>query len=1097
MEPRAAAAGEPEPAAASSSFQARLWKNLQLGVGRSKGGWGGRAGGPERRTADTPSPSPPPPVGTRDAPAGGSGAGSRWSGFKKRKQVLDRVFSSSQPNLCCSSPEPLEPRGTGRAEQGSTLRRRIREHLLPAGKGPAVATGAAGGTPPGGRSPDSAPSSSSASSSLSSSPQPPPRGDRARDEGERHRGPGAHLCHQKSSSLPGTACLEQLLEPPPPPTEPARSPAESRAPETGEERGSSQEYMPDVSFRQFHLYLVPEMCCVSCFCSLEYKQFLIRTPLASSFIIQIYFSSVHPLLPQLLLLSLSSHFARRWFFKGICGFDKKEEKITVQEKNGLGELPAPGWRLDWLTLPMGKRGGGRLSSRTQKINTAGTSNAEVPLADPGMYQLDITLRRGQSLAARDRGGTSDPYVKFKIGGKEVFRSKIIHKNLNPVWEEKACILVDHLREPLYIKVFDYDFGLQDDFMGSAFLDLTQLELNRPTDVTLTLKDPHYPDHDLGIILLSVILTPKEGESRDVTMLMRKSWKRSSKELSENEVVGSYFSVKSLFWRFQTQSLRLSDLHRKSHLWRGIVSITLIEGRDLKAMDSNGLSDPYVKFRLGHQKYKSKIMPKTLNPQWREQFDFHLYEERGGIIDITAWDKDAGKRDDFIGRCQVDLSALSREQTHKLELQLEEGEGHLVLLVTLTASATVSISDLSVNSLEDQKEREEILKRYSPLRIFHNLKDVGFLQVKVIRAEGLMAADVTGKSDPFCVVELNNDRLLTHTVYKNLNPEWNKVFTFNIKDIHSVLEVTVYDEDRDRSADFLGKVAIPLLSIQNGEQKAYVLKNKQLTGPTKGVIYLEIDVIFNAVKASLRTLIPKEQKYIEEENRLSKQLLLRNFIRMKRCVMVLVNAAYYVNSCFDWDSPPRSLAAFVLFLFVVWNFELYMIPLVLLLLLTWNYFLIISGKDNRQRDTVVEDMLEDEEEEDDKDDKDSEKKGFINKIYAIQEVCVSVQNILDEVASFGERIKNTFNWTVPFLSWLAIVALCVFTVILYCIPLRYIVLVWGINKFTKKLRSPYAIDNNELLDFLSRVPSDVQVVQYQELKPDPSHSPYKRKKNNLG
>ncbi|XP_076783158.1 multiple C2 and transmembrane domain-containing protein 1 isoform X3 [Arvicanthis niloticus] len=729
----------------------------------------------------------------------------------------------------------------------------------------------------------------------------------------------------------------------------------------------------------------------------------------------------------------------------------------------------------------------------KKISTVGTSNADVPLADPGMYQLDITLRRGQSLAARDRGGTSDPYVKFKIGRKEVFRSKIIHKNLNPVWEEKACVLIDHLREPLYIKVFDYDFGLQDDFMGSAFLDLTQLELNRSTDVTLTLKDPHYPDHDLGIILLSVTLTPKEGEPRDVqssihsflhwricdikTMLMRKSWKRSSK--------------------FQTQSLRLSDQHRKSHLWRGIVSITLIEGRDLKAMDSNGLSDPYVKFRLGHQKYKSKIMPKTLNPQWREQFDFHLYEERGGIMDITAWDKDAGKRDDFIGRCQVDLSSLSREQTHKLELQLEEGEGHLVLLVTLTASATVSISDLSVNSMEDQKEREEILKRYSPLRIFNNLKDVGFLQVKVIRAEGLMAADVTGKSDPFCVVELNNDRLLTHTVYKNLNPEWNKVFTFNVKDIHSVLEVTVYDEDRDRSADFLGRVAIPLLSIQNGEQKAYVLKNKQLTGPTKGVIYLEIDVIFNAVKASLRTLIPKERKYIEEENRLSKQLLLRNFIRTKRCVMVLVNAAYYVNSCFDWDSPPRSLAAFVLFLLVVWNFELYMIPLLLLLLLTWNYFLILSGKDNRQRDTVVEDMLEGEEEEDDRDDKDGEKKGFINKIYAIQEVCVSVQNILDEVASLGERIKNTFNWTVPFLSWLAIVALCVFTVILYFIPLRYIVLVWGINKFTKKLRSPYAIDNNELLDFLSRVPSDVQVVQYQELKLDHSHSPYKRKKNNLG
>lgn len=41
------------------------------------------------------------------------------------------------------------------------------------------------------------------------------------------------------------------------------------------------------------------------------------------------------------------------------------------------------------------------------------------------------------------------------------------------------------------------------------------------------------------------------------------------------------------------------------------------------------------------------------------------------------------------------------------------------------------------------------------------------------------------------------------------------------------------------------------------------------------------------------------------------------------------------------------------------------------------------------------------------------------------------------------------------------------------------LVWisvlGINKFTKKLRNPYSIDNNEVLDFLTRVPSDVQKV----------------------
>ncbi|KAM9438084.1 multiple C2 and transmembrane domain-containing protein 1-like isoform 4-T4 [Salvelinus alpinus] len=691
-------------------------------------------------------------------------------------------------------------------------------------------------------------------------------------------------------------------------------------------------------------------------------------------------------------------------------------------------------------------------------------NSDRALPSSEMYQLDIVLKRGHNLAIRDRGGTSDPYVKFKLCGKEVFRSKTIHKNLNPVWDEGTKLLVDSLQDPLYVKVFDYDFGLQDDFMGSAYLYLESLEQQRAIPVTLTLQDPHYPDVDLGTLELTVTLRPKDGSidepHRDATQ----------------------------------QSVRLAELHRKHQLWRGIVSISLIEGRDLCPMDPNGLSDPYAKFRLGNQKYRSKTMPKTLCPQWREQFDLHMYEETGGVLEIAVWDKDTGRRDDFIGRCTLDLSTLAKEHTHRLELTLEESRGSVVLLVTLTASSHVSIADLSLTPLDDPIERREIMGRYGMFRPLSNLKDVGIVQVKVMRAEGLMAADVTGKSDPFCVLELNNDRLQTHTIYKNLNPEWNKVFTFNVKDIHSVLEVTVFDEDRDRSADFLGKVAIPLLHIQNGEQKGYVLKNKEMTGPTKGLIYLESDVVYSTVKAGLRTIVPPEQKYIEEEPKVSKHLLQQNFNRVKRCIMFVINIGTFINSCFEWESPQRSISAFLFFVVVVWNFELYMVPGALLLLLTWNYF-ITAGRESG--DTAGEVTFEWEEEEEEKDDKDSERKGFMDKLYALQDVCVSVQSALDDVASYGERIKNTFNWTVPFLSWLAISVLCVATVLLYLVPLRYLVLAWGVNKFTKKLRNPYLIENNEVLDFLSRVPSDVQVMQYRELKFDPGQSPSKRKKTNLG
>lgn len=53
-------------------------------------------------------------------------------------------------------------------------------------------------------------------------------------------------------------------------------------------------------------------------------------------------------------------------------------------------------------------------------------------------------------------------------------------------------------------------------------------------------------------------------------------------------------------------------------------------------------------------------------------------------------------------------------------------------------------------------------------------------------------------------------------------------------------------------------------------------------------------------------------------------------------------------------------------------------------------------------------------------------------------------------------------------------------LLYFVPLRYIILVWGINKFTKRLRKPDYISNNELLDFLSRCPTNEQLEQWKEL-----------------
>ena len=49
--------------------------------------------------------------------------------------------------------------------------------------------------------------------------------------------------------------------------------------------------------------------------------------------------------------------------------------------------------------------------------------------------------------------------------------------------------------------------------------------------------------------------------------------------------------------------------------------------------------------------------------------------------------------------------------------------------------------------------------------------------------------------------------------------------------------------------------------------------------------------------------------------------------------------------------------------------------------------------------------------------------------------LDLQNAIGYVASLGEEVKNTFNFSVPFLSWLAIVILVAVALILYFISLR--------------------------------------------------------------
>ncbi|XP_045540276.1 multiple C2 and transmembrane domain-containing protein isoform X5 [Papilio machaon] len=542
-------------------------------------------------------------------------------------------------------------------------------------------------------------------------------------------------------------------------------------------------------------------------------------------------------------------------------------------------------------------------------------------------------------------------------------------------------------------------------------------------------------------------------------------------------------------RYLLKNTRLSDVNKrlKAQIWSSVVTIVLVEAKNLQAMDvDTRSSDPYCKFRLGNEKYKSKVVWKSLHPSWLEQFDLHLYDDQEQILEVTVWDKDKQTKDDFLGRCTIDLSTLEREKTHNIWQDLEDGNGQIFLLLTISGTTqSETITDLT-SYKENPRDIEIIERRYAWYRLNEHSSGVGWLCVKVYGAKGLAAADLGGKSDPFCVLELGNARLQTHTEYKTLTPNWMKIFTFTVKDITSILEITVYDEDHDHKVEFLGKLAIPLLNIRNGEKRWFALKDKKMRARAKGnypQILLEMTVIWNPLKAAIRVINPKEPKYMHLESKFKRQLFIRNVMRLKAIIMWFIEVGKILQDCFEWESRLRSFLGLLAWLAFCYYYEMWMLPFLLLVFFSRNWLIYrLTGGNPLLLPVDDEDLLaeEDDEEEVDKE----EKKSLKERLQAIQEVTQTVQNAIGYVASLGEAVKNLMNFTVPCLSYLAILMLFGAMLVLYVIPLRYLLMAWGVNKFTRKILRPHTIPNNEVIDLLSRVPDDEILLDCRELKPHP-------------
>ncbi|XP_018552594.1 rabphilin-3A [Lates calcarifer] len=262
------------------------------------------------------------------------------------------------------------------------------------------------------------------------------------------------------------------------------------------------------------------------------------------------------------------------------------------------------------------------------------------------HTLHCCIIKAKGLKPMDSNGLADPYVKLHLlpgaSKSNKLRTKTLKNTLNPVWNETLIyygITDDEMsRKTLRLSVSDEDKFGHNEFIGETRVALKKLTFNQKKNFNVCLERVIPVKKAVG------------GSARGMAL-----YEDDLNEGDDSEERGRI--LVSLMYNSQ-QSRLIVGVVRCAHL---------------AAMDSNGYSDPFVKVCLRPDmgkkaKNKTQIKKKTLNPEFNEEFSYEIKhaELAKKTLDISVWDYDMGKSNDFIGGCQLGIQAKGECLKHWYE-----------------------------------------------------------------------------------------------------------------------------------------------------------------------------------------------------------------------------------------------------------------------------------------------------------------------------------------------------------------------------------------------------------------------------------------------
>ncbi|CAJ1070060.1 rabphilin-3A isoform X2 [Xyrichtys novacula] len=262
------------------------------------------------------------------------------------------------------------------------------------------------------------------------------------------------------------------------------------------------------------------------------------------------------------------------------------------------------------------------------------------------HTLHCCVIKAKGLKPMDSNGLADPYVKLHLlpgaSKSNKLRTKTLKNTLNPVWNETLVyhgISAEEMsRKTLRLSVSDEDKFGHNEFIGETRVALKKLKFDQKKNFSVCLERVIPVKKAVG------------GPARGMAL-----YEDDLNEGDDSEERGRV----------------LVSLTYNSQLGRLIVGV--VRCAHLAAMDSNGYSDPFVKVNLKPDmgkkaKNKTQIKKKTLNPEYNEEFSYEIKhgELAKKTLDISVWDYDMGKSNDFIGGCQLGIQAKGECLKHWYE-----------------------------------------------------------------------------------------------------------------------------------------------------------------------------------------------------------------------------------------------------------------------------------------------------------------------------------------------------------------------------------------------------------------------------------------------